>query len=109
MPEPDMMHYYYGQDIPTLSKYVDAIIPMAYRGNYEQSNEWVTYVTKTFAKQSYGAQIWCGLQGYWSDSYEAPLPHEELLKEARSAKDGGARGSIVFRHGYTPNLNFYWV
>jgi hypothetical protein len=109
MPEPDMMHYYYGQDIPTLSKYVDAIIPMAYRGNYEQSNEWLTYVTNTFVKQSNGAQIWCGLQGYESDSNAVPLSHDNLLEQARYAKDGGAKGSIIFRHGYSPNVNFYWV
>lgn len=109
MPEPDMMHYYYGQDIPTLSRYVDAIIPMTYRGNYGQSNDWITYVTNTFVKQSNGAQIWSGLQGYLSDSNAAELPHSELLKEAQAAKNGGAKGSIIFRHGYSPNLNFYWV
>ncbi|WP_298519373.1 hypothetical protein [uncultured Methanobrevibacter sp.] len=109
MPEPDMMHYYYGQDIPTLSKYVDAIIPMAYCGNYGQSNNWLTSVTSTFVKQSNGAQIWCGLQGYVSDYDVTPLSHSALLKQAKAAKDGGAAGSIIFRHGYCPNLKFTWV
>ena len=109
MPEPSMMHYYYGQDIPTISKYVDAIIPMVYRGNYGQSRAWVTSVTNTFVKQSNGAQIWTGLQGYVSDSNAAALSHSTMIKDAKAAKSGGATGSIIFRYGYSPNLNFNWV
>ena len=109
MPEPDMMHYYYGQDIPTLSKYVDVILPMSYCGNYGQPTEWITSVTNTFTKQSFGAQIWAGLQGYESDSNAVPLSHSEVLDQARAAQAGGAAGSVIFRHGYSPNLNFNWV
>lgn len=41
MPEPSSMKYYYGQDIPTISKYLDVIIPMIYKGNYNAGSSWI--------------------------------------------------------------------
>ena len=106
MPEPKMMHYYYGQDIPTMSKYVDAIIPMVYKGNYGKTTSWVKSVTKTFASQSNGAQIWTGLQSYKSDNNAKKLSQSTLIKDARAAKNGGAAGVILFRIGISCNFNF---
>lgn len=106
MPEPSMMTYYYGQDIPTMSKYVDALLPMVYKGNYNKDTSWIKSVTKTFVSQSNGAQIWTGLQAYKSDSNVAKLSHSALLKDAKAAKDGGATGVILFRIGVTNYLNF---
>ena len=106
MPEPSMMLYYYGQDIPTMSKYVDAILPMVYKGNYHKDTSWIKSVTNTFVKQSNGAQIWTGLQAYKSDSNAAKLPVSELLKDAKSAKAGGAAGVVLFRIGVSHYLNF---
>lgn len=106
MPEPSMMHYYYGQDVPSLSKYADALIPMVYKGNYGKNNKWIYTVTKTFVKQSRGAQIWTGLQSYRSDYDVSVLPYAELLKDARAAKNGGAKGIVLFRIGISHYLNF---
>ena len=106
MPEPKMMHYYYGQDIPTMSRYLDAVIPMAYKGNYKKTKSWINYVTKTFVNQSNGAQIWTGLQSYLSDSNAKKLSQKELLEDARSAKYGGATSIILFRIGVSRNFNF---
>lgn len=106
MPEPSAMHYYYGQDVPTLSRYLDALIPMVYKGNYHQTRSWIKSVTSTFVKQSNGAQIWTGLQSYVSDSNTKKLSHSSLLKDAKAAKKGGALGIVLFRIGISCNFNF---
>lgn len=106
MPEPDMMLYYYGQDIPTMSKYLDVIVPMAYKGNYEKDTKWIQNVTSFFVSQSNGARIWTGLQAYQSDDNVKRLSHSELLKDARAAMNGGAKGVILFRIGVTNLLDF---
>ena len=106
MPEPSMNKYYYGQDVPTMSKYVDALLPMVYKGNYNAGTSWIKSVTKTLVSQSNGAQIWTGLQAYKSDSNVAKLSHAELLKDAKAAKSAGAAGVILFRFGLSNLLNF---
>ncbi|WP_462315631.1 hypothetical protein [Methanobrevibacter sp.] len=106
MPEPDMMHYYYGQDVPTLSKYCDCLLPMAYKGSYGQPRSWIKTVTKTFVKQSNGAQIWTGLQTYHSEEDTSQLSHDVLLKDAKKAMAGGAKGVVLFRIGISCNFNF---
>ena len=106
MPEPSMMTYYYGQDVATMSKYADALIPMVYKGNYHQTRSWITSVTKTFVGQSNGAQIWTGLQSYHSDANTKKLSHSSLLKDSKAAKKGGALGVVLFRIGISCNLNF---
>lgn len=106
MPEPSAMLHYYGQDVPTMSKYVDALLPMVYKGNYNQPRSWITSVTKTFVGQSNGAQIWTGLQAYHSDNNPTTLSHSLLLKDAKAAMKGGAKGVVLFRIGISCNLNF---
>ena len=106
MPEPSAMHYYYGQDVPTLSKYIDVLLPMVYKGNYHQTRSWIKSVTKTFVKQSNGAQIWTGLQSYVSDANTRKLSQSVLLKDAKAAKAGGAMGIVLFRIGISCNFNF---
>ena len=106
MPEPNMMHYYYGQDVPTMSKYLDVLLPMVYKGNYHQTRSWIKSVTNTFTKQSNGAQVWTGLQSYHSDDNAKKLSQSSLLKDSKAAKKGGAYGVILFRIGISCNFNF---
>ncbi len=106
MPEPSMMTYYYGQDVATMSKYVDVLLPMVYKGNYHQTTKWVKSVTKTFVGQSNGAQVWTGLQSYHSDNNAKKLTQKSLLKDAKASKEGGAKGVILFRIGISCNFNF---
>lgn len=106
MPEPSMMKYWYGQDISTMGKYLDAIIPMVYKGNFNKDTPWITKIVKHYKKQSKSAVIWGGLQSYQSDNNVKRLSHAELLKDARAAKAGGATGSILFRIGISNYLNF---
>ncbi len=106
MPEPNDNKRYYGQDIPTMSKYMDAIIPMIYKGNYHASSKWIKKTTKKFVKQSNGAKIWSGLQTYKSDSNIKKLSYKALFKDAKNAKKGGASGVVLFRWGLSKFLNF---
>ncbi len=106
MPEPSMMHYYYGQDISVMGRYLDVIVPMVYKGNYHQKTSWITKVVSTFKKQSQSAVIWSGIQTYHSDDNVKKLTLTQLLKDARAGKAGGATGSMLFRIGITHYLNF---
>lgn len=106
MPEPDMMMYYYAQDIPTISRYLDVIIPMVYKGNYHKNTDWIQQVTQQFVAMSNGAQIWTGLQTYRSDSDITKLSYSELSTDAQAALYGGARGVTMFRWGVTNFINF---
>ena len=106
MPEPGMMDYYYGQDIPTISKYLDVICPMAYKGNYGKTTSWIKYVTKAMVADSNSAQVWTGIQTYKSDSNPVKLSYSKLLKDAKAAKNGGAKGVILFRWGISKLLDF---
>ena len=106
MPEPNSMKYYYAQDIPTMGKYLDVIVPMAYKGNYHAGANWIKYITQTFKKQSSKAKIWTGLQAYRSDSQVTKIPAKELLSDANAAVYGGADGIILFRFGLFNYINF---
>lgn len=106
MPEPGMTEYYYGQDISVMSKYLDVIVPMAHKGNYGKQTSWIKYVTKNFVLLSNGAKIWTGLQGYKSVKNPSPLSYSALLKDAKAAVSGGAKGTMIFRIGMTKLLNF---
>ena len=106
MPEPNDMKYYYAQDIPTMSKHLDVIVPMVYKGNYHAGDNWIMKTTNAFVKNSKGAQIWAGLQSYRSDSDITPLSYKELFKDAQYAKNGGALGIVIFRWGLSALLDF---
>lgn len=106
MPEVSKMTYWYGQDISTMGRYLDVIVPMVYKGNFNQKSSWITKVVKTYKKQSKSAVIWAGLQTYHSDDNAKLLSYKALMKDAKAAKAGGAVGSILFRMGITHYLNF---
>ena len=106
MPEPSAMTRSFGQDVSTMSKYADVLTPMEYKGNYKKKRTWLTSVTKKFVSQSNGAQIWVGLQSYHSDKNAKKLSHAALLKDAKAAMKGGAKGVLLFRIGISCNLNF---
>ena len=106
MPEPNDMKYYYGQDVATMSRHVDALVPMVYKGNYEAGVNWIKKTTHAFVEKSKGAQVWAGLQSYRSDSDISKLSYGELFKDAQYAKSGGATGIIMFRWGLSALLDF---
>ena len=106
MPEPSSNKYYYGQDIPTISKYLDVLVPMIYKGNYGTGRNWIKSTTSTFISQSKSAEVWSGLQSYHSDSDVSKLSASELKGDSKYAQSGGATGVILFRYGLINFFNF---
>ena len=106
MPETTDNKYYYGQDMATISQYMDVVIPMIYKGNYNSGTAWIKSTTKWFVDNSKGAKIWSGLQGYVSDENTAKLSSSEIKTDSQSAINGGASGVIIFRWGVTNFVNF---
>lgn len=99
MPEPSKNVYYYGQDINTLGKHLDVIMPMVYKGNYHQNANWIKSVTSYFEAHSSKAKIVTGLQTYRSDSSLISLPTAELAQDVSYAYAGGAEGVALFKWG----------
>ena len=90
----------------TISQYMDVVIPMVYRGNYNSETAWIKSTTKWFVDNSKGAKIWSGLQGYVSDENTAKLSPSAIKTDSQSAINGGAAGVIIFRWGVTNFVNF---
>ena len=106
MPETTDNKYYYGQDMAVISKYMDVVIPMIYKGNYESGTSWIKSTTKWFVSNSKGAKVWAGLQGYVSDDNVVNLPTSEIKGDSQAALNGGASGVIIFRWGVTNLVNY---
>lgn len=99
--------YYYGQDIATLSKYLDIICPMVYKGNYGQSSAWIKSTTQAFVKEINGnAELWVGIQSYRSDDNPTILSVNELITDCNQALNGGANAIALFRYTLTNLLDF---
>ena len=106
MPETTNDIYYYGQNIPALSKYVDVIVPMQYKGNYNAGTSWLGSTTRWFVQNSNGAEVWSGLQTYVSDNDLTKLLLRELTEDAQTVINNGADGVMLFRFGLSNFLNF---
>lgn len=106
MPEKSSNTYYYGQDITVLGKYLDVIVPMVYKGNYNAGTSWISSTTKWFVENSQGAQIWVGLQTYKSDSDTSLLSKTELASDAQAVINAGATGVVMFRFGLSNLIDF---
>lgn len=102
MPEGNINARFYGQDYAVMGKYCDVLCPMTYTGNYSTGPGWVGTQTKYIKGQTSppdGAEVWPGLQTYESDNDISIKSSDDMLAEAKSAKDGGAEGIVLFRHG----------
>jgi transglutaminase-like putative cysteine protease len=106
MPETTNGAYYYGQDVTQLGKYLDILVPMIYKGNYNQDSAWITSTTKWYVSHSSGAVVWVGLQSYVSDSDTTKLSTTALAQDVKAAYDGGAYGVSVFRYGLVNLIDF---
>ena len=101
MPETTANPHYYGQDYAAITKYMDVVVPMIYKGNYKKTTSWIESTTRWFVKNSKGAKVWTGLQGYKSDEDTSPLPTPEITADAKAALEAGAAGAVIFRWGVT--------
>ncbi|MCL2157083.1 MAG: hypothetical protein FWH54_03570 [Methanobrevibacter sp.] len=106
MPETNSNAYYYGQNIPSLGKYLDVIIPMIYKGNYRKDSAWITATTSWFVNNSGGAKVWGGIQTYKSDNKPDLLSIPELKTDSYAVMEGGAAGIALFRWGLTNFFDF---
>ncbi len=106
MPETTSNKYYYGQDMATISKYMDVVIPMIYKGNYDSGTSWIKSTTKWFVDNSQGAKVWAGLQSYQSDNNVVKLSASEIKADSQAAINGGGSGVIIFRWGVTNYVDF---
>ena len=106
MPEPSSAISAYGQNLNTLTKYLEVIVPMIYKGNYNAGTSWITSTTKYYVENSNGAIVWTGLQSYVSDSNLANLSASELTKDVQAAYSGGADNVAVFRFGLVNYVDF---
>ena len=105
MPETDNGPYFYGQDTHTMGKYVDVIIPMMYKGNYEENSSWILNTTQWYVNNSGNAEIWVGLQTYRSDDNIQKTPADELIKDGELGFEGNGKGVIYFRYGMNQELD----
>ena len=87
---------YYGQDSWALSQHVDAIVPMAYTGNYNENATWIKDITSYFKSEAMWSKVCVGIQTYRSDKNETPLPAKEIKENSQAALDGGADGVALF-------------
>ena len=101
MPETTANLHYYGQDTAALTQYLDVIVPMIYKGNYKKTTSWIEETTRWFVKNSKGAKVWAGLQGYKSDEDTSKLPLPEITADVEAALKAGADGTVIFRWGIT--------
>ena len=104
MPEESQLCEDYGQNLTALSSVLDYIVPMIYKGNYEQNSSWVESTTRYFVLNSQGANVIVSLQSYQSDDNITKLSPIELQNDINAAYAGGAYGVGIFRFGLT-NFN----
>ena len=101
MPETTANKYYYGQDYEAITQHLDVVVPMIYKGNYKKTTSWIKETTRWFVKNSKGAKVWAGLQGYKSDEDTSKLPASEITADVGAALKAGAAGAVIFRWGVT--------
>jgi len=94
---------YYGQDAWILSYYVDAVVPMAYAGNYKEDANWIKNIASYFKGEAMWSKVCMGLQVYESDSNITTLPVNVLKEHFQAALDGGADGVALFTYELMKN------
>ncbi len=111
MPEGSVNDYYYGQNYTQLSKYLDFMVPMIYKGNYgydsstgtsssgKNGTDWIGSTVAYIVSQANGTPVVAGLQTYRSDDNTIPLSAEELQNDIDAAIGNGSSGYALFRYG----------
>ena len=105
MPECGANAYYYGQDYEKLAPYLDFMVPMIYKGNYNKDTAWIGTTTQYIVNKANGTPVVVGLQTYVSDSNIQPIPASELEGDIEAAISNGSSGYALFRYGLISNNN----
>ena len=106
MPETSVNAKYYGQDYAQLSKYLDFLVPMVYKGNYKADSAWIGSAVNYIVNNAGGKPVIAGLQSYKSDSDLTPLTATELKQDSDAAIKNGASGYALFSYGLI-NSSFF--
>lgn len=102
---------YYGQSYDELADYLDFLVPMTYKGNYNTNTQWigtkVSYI-KSMAKDKNGKSIpvLAGIQNYRGDGNLQLLSAAEVNVDAAYAMACGASGYVVFRYGIAKYVTY---
>ena len=111
MPEGSSNAHYYGQDYKQLSKYLDFLVPMVYKGNYgydsstgtnskgQSGTSWIGSTVAYIVSQANGKPVVACLQTYRSDSNVNPIPASELQNDVNAAINNGSSGYALFKYG----------
>ena len=99
MPECGINSYYYGQNYGQLAPYLDFLVPMIYKGNYNQNTNWIATTTHYIKIHANGKPVVAGLQSYSSDTNPIPLSASELNSDINAAIINGSSGYILFKYG----------
>jgi hypothetical protein len=99
MPECDKNAYYYGQDYSKLAPYLNFLVPMIYKGNYNQNTAWIGTTTHYIVVHAMGKPVVAGIQTYLSDTNPTPLPANELYNDIITAINNGSSGYVLFKYG----------
>ncbi len=102
--------YAYGQDKDMMSEYLDILIPMVYKGNYNAGNSWMVSMSNYFAANTHKKPCWSGIQTYQGDDNVTPLSTEELLSDCQLIASSNASGVVLFRYplGDFPDVSDLW-
>ena len=99
MPETNKNAYYYGQDYGKLAPYLNFLVPMIYKGNYNQNTDWIGKTTRYIVQNSMGKPVVAGIQTYLSDTNTARVSASELYNDIKAALYNGSSGYVLFKYG----------
>jgi hypothetical protein len=91
----------YGQNIDWIKPYLNNIMVMAYKGNYNRGSDWIRDINYYFFQKVSGSN--CAVvnivQSYISDNNPVPLSRATLYADMDKGLYGGAYGTGLFRGG----------
>ena len=118
MPEGKMNAYYYGQNYTQLSKYLDFMVPLVYKGDFgynsstgtsssgKNGTSWIGSSIAYIVSQSNGTPVVAGLQSYRSANNQTAIPVNELQNDINLSVKNGASGYVLFRYGLITDAFF---
>lgn len=88
---------YYGQDYLELSRYLDVMLPMTYKYEYNAGREWLKSSTEYVVSHAKYCKVVSVLQTY--DNNLSRLSQAELEADAKAVMSAGSYGYSLFRCG----------
>lgn len=86
----------YGQDVDSLSSYLDFFVPMLFSGNYGEDTEWVAECMRLLVQNHPQADFRPALLTYLSDANQRNKRAADLEEEVEAVYTAGASGVTLF-------------